>query len=251
MNELEKVGETINVISQQEILDNKFNIYGDFVNPLFLAKDIANWIENKQVTQMVESVDEDEKLMCIINTSGQNRDVWMLTENGLYEVLMLSRKPNAKKFKSGVKEILYNIRTTGGYYIPKTLSSALQLAANQAKQIEEQQKQLEVMQPKADFFDAVANSKTAVPMNDVAKTLAIKGMGRNKLFEFLRDNKILMNNNRPYQKYVDANYFRVIEQHFQKDGEECINFKTLVYQKGIDYIRKIVLNNGNSLAVLK
>ena len=99
------------------------------------------------------------------------------------------------------------------------------------------------MQPKADFFDAVADSKTAVPMNDVAKTLAIKGMGRNKLFEFLRNNKILMNNNRPYQKYVDANYFRVIEQHFQKDGEECINFKTLVYQKGIDYIRKVVLNN--------
>ena len=165
-----------------------------------------------------------------------------------HEVLMLSRKPKAKEFKKGVKKVLHELRTKGevkvNYNIPQTYSQALMLAAKQAEQIEEQTKLIEVQKPKVEFFDAVADSKTAVPMNDVAKVLEIKGMGRNKLFEFLRQNKILMNNNRPFQRYIDAGYFRVVEQHYMKNGEECINFKTLVYQRGVDYIRKAVSNNG-------
>ena len=191
------------------------------------------------------------------NNQKKEQPMYIMTQDGFTFLAMGYNGEKASEFKekyinqfNDMKKQIEEERKNN-FSIPQTYSEALYLAANQAKQIEEQQKQLEVMQPKADFFDAVADSKTAVPMNDVAKTLAIKGMGRNKLFEFLRDNKILMNNNRPYQKYVDANYFRVIEQHFQKDGEECINFKTLVYQRGIDYIRKIVLNNKNSLVVLK
>ena len=98
------------------------------------------------------------------------------------------------------------------------------------------QKVLE-MKAKAEFFDAVTDSKTAIPIGDVAKILDM-GIGRNKLFEFMRDDKILMPDNRPYQRYVDAGYFRVVEQKYDKNGEVCINIKTLVFQKGIDFIRK-------------
>ena len=101
------------------------------------------------------------------------------------------------------------------------------------------------MKPKAEFFDAVAESKDAVSMADVAKVIGHKGMGRNNLFEFLRDKKVLDNHNQPYQRYVDAGYFRVIEQSFYRDGEQCINFKTLVYQKGLDYIRKLLDDTKN------
>ena len=94
------------------------------------------------------------------------------------------------------------------------------------------------MKPKADFFDAVADSKTAISMNDVAKVLAIKGMGRNNLFEFLRDEGILDKFNVPYQRYVDCGWFRVIEQKYMKNGEPQVSIKTLVYQKGVDAIRK-------------
>ena len=66
----------LKIIDQREVLGKDFRIYGTPENPLFLAKDVANWIENKQPTQMVELVDEDEKLKCILNTSGQNRQVW-------------------------------------------------------------------------------------------------------------------------------------------------------------------------------
>ena len=100
----------LQIIEQREILGKQLTMYGDFEEPLFLAKEVAEWIENKQPIQMVELVDEDEKLKCIINTSGQNREMWFLTENGLYEVLMQSRKPIAKQFKKEVKTLLKNIR---------------------------------------------------------------------------------------------------------------------------------------------
>lgn len=97
--------------------------------------------------------------------------------------------------------------------------------------------------PKVEFFDTVADSKTAIEMNQVAKTIDL-GFGRNELFEFLRNKKILMSNNVPYQKYIDLEYFRVIEQKYSKsDGSICINLKTLVYQKGVDFIIKLIKEN--------
>lgn len=88
----------LKIIESREILGKDFKIYGDFDNPLFLAKDVANWIEHNKPNEMVSNVDENEKLKAIISLSGQKREVIMLTEDGLYEVLMLSRKPIAKEF---------------------------------------------------------------------------------------------------------------------------------------------------------
>lgn len=103
---------------------------------------------------------------------------------------------------------------------------------------------IEEMKPKAEFYDDVAGSKDAIEMADVSKVLGIKGMGRNNLFEFLREKGILQQNNRPYQTYVDRGYFRVIEQTYTKpNGDICINIKTLVYQKGVDFIRKKLMEN--------
>jgi phage antirepressor YoqD-like protein len=113
------------------------------------------------------------------------------------------------------------------------------LEASQRKIIK-LQKEIEILKPKALFFDTVADSKTAIEMGIVAKTID-KGYGRNDLFEILRIEKILMANNIPYQKYIDMEYFRVIEQRFSKpDGSICVNTKTLVYQKGIDFIIRVL-----------
>jgi len=97
------------------------------------------------------------------------------------------------------------------------------------------------MKPKADFFDAVADSKGAIELGTAANVLGIKGIGRNKLFQVLRDKKILKDNNEPYREYIDRGYFRTIEQKYSKpDGTTHISIKTLVYQRGLDYIRKIL-----------
>lgn len=107
----------LTVLQKTTLLGKELVVYGDTNNPLFLAKDVAEWLEydNGSINKMLQSVDEDEKLTGTIFRAGQNRQVWMLTENGLYEVLMLSRKPIAKEFKRGVKEILKSIRKTGMY----------------------------------------------------------------------------------------------------------------------------------------
>lgn len=102
----------------------------------------------------------------------------------------------------------------------------------------EKDKIIQLMQPKAEFFDQVTGSENCFDMADVAKVCNL-GIGRNTLFQFLRDNKILRENNTPYQNYVDSGYFRVIESKYSKpDGSININLKTVVYQKGIDFIIK-------------
>mgnify|MGYP002627538756 CR=1 FL=1 len=83
-------------IKTENVLGKEFKIYGTVDEPLFLAKDVAQWIEHSDVSMMLKSVDDDEKLTQTMFVSGQNRNYWFLTENGLYEVLMQSRKPIAK-----------------------------------------------------------------------------------------------------------------------------------------------------------
>lgn len=97
-----------------------------------------------------------------------------------------------------------------------------------------------VMLPKAEFYDTVANTESLFSMADVAKTLDM-GMGRNKLFAFLRDKGILDKDNHPYQKYVDAGYLRLIENHCKAGDNDVVYKCTYVKQRGIDYIRKILL----------
>lgn len=113
---------SIQVLKQTELLGRQFTVYGTAENPLFLAKDVAECIDyakrsngSYNTTMMLQSVDEEEKVANIVDTLGGNQQVWFLTEDGLYEVLMQSRKPIAKQFKKGVKQILHEVRTTGGY----------------------------------------------------------------------------------------------------------------------------------------
>lgn len=105
----------LQVIEERELLGKDFKIYGTLENPLFLARDVAEWIEHSQSIKMIENVDKEEKVMNIVHTLGGNQSAWFLTEDGLYEVLMQSRKPIAKEFKKEVKKILKQIRLTGGY----------------------------------------------------------------------------------------------------------------------------------------
>lgn len=98
--------------------------------------------------------------------------------------------------------------------------------------------------PKVEFFESVAESKDAVEMKAVLSTLNYVAVGRNKLFAILREQKVLQSNNIPYQKYIDAGYFRTIETKKNCGTEVRIFIKTLVYQKGLDYIRKLLNKLG-------
>lgn len=127
------------------------------------------------------------------------------------------------------------------FKVPTTFKEALQLALEQQERIEALELKQEEDRPKVEFYDDVTDSKDTVDMGTVAKVLNIKGVGRNKLFEILRDKKILMSNNQPYQKYIDNGWFRQIESKFNlPNGDIKINIKTVVFQKGVDGISKIL-----------
>lgn len=220
--------------------------------PYFVGNDVANILGYAEPRSTVsKKVDAEDRGVAKIETPSGTQEMTVVNESGLYSLILGSKLESAKKFKRWVtSEVLPSIRKNGGYIANQENMTPEQIVANALivaqKIIEDKDKLIEVMKPKAEFFDAVANSKTAVSMNDVAKVLGIKGYGRNNLFEFLRSIKILDSYNRPYQKYVDCGWFRVIEQRYTKNGEGIVTFKTLVYQRGIDAIRRKIIEHQAS-----
>ena len=130
-----------------------------------------------------------------------------------------------------------------GELTKEDLSDALIKKTIEVKELIEGIKDVE---PKISFHDAVTESDDQIEMSSVAKLLNFKGMGRNKLFELLRTKNILMYNNEPYQEYVGRGYFKVIEQRVDlPNGDLYVNKKTVVFQKGLDYIHKLLLETGH------
>lgn len=117
----------LKVLDEQEVLGKRFRVYGTPEEPLFVAKDVAEQIEYdvSSVNKMLNNVDEDEKVRKNIPTLGGVQESWCLTESGLYEVLMQSRKPVAKQFKKEVKEILKSIRKHGIYATDNVIDNIL------------------------------------------------------------------------------------------------------------------------------
>jgi len=115
----------LKVLQQQQILGKPFTLYGDFENPLFLAKEVAEWITHSNVSMMLQAIDDDEKELHQIGTLNNAYSAWFLTEYGVYEVLMQSRKPIAKQFKKEVKTVLKSIRKYGVYMTSETLEQVI------------------------------------------------------------------------------------------------------------------------------
>lgn len=105
--------------------------------------------------------------------------------------------------------------------------------------------------PKVEFYDTTAKSDDTFDLDNVAKTLNYKNIGRNNLFKILKEQKVLMRNRNPYQKYVDCGYFKIIQQPFDRGGKPGINSKTVVYQKRVDFIKKLLDRLGYKRAFCK
>lgn len=113
------------------------------------------------------------------------------------------------------------------------------------RRIEDANKEIEKLKPAAEFAYQICSSKDAIDIGNCAKVLN-RNIGRNNLFEFLRNRKILQQDNIPYQKYIDSGYFRVIETKYTiPSGETKISLKTLVLQKGVAYINKLLRESEN------
>lgn len=250
---------TTNVVllSTQQILSREVHVYGEFENPLFLAKDVAEWIDYAKtsngafdISNMLKGVDEDEKLIRTIFVSGQNRNVWMLTENGLYEVLMQSRKPIAKQFKKDVKVMLNTIRRHGIYATPEKLYELLAKPESMViilTQLQKEQtlrcnaeKQVCELRPKAELMEKVLDCDEMIDIGQTAKILELP-FGRNTLFVKLREKGVFFKHrNEPKQEYIDKGYFTLREKVIEPNNHDSFTVvKTLVTQRGLEFIARL------------
>ena len=239
----------MNDLIKIEIKDNQQLVSG---------RDLHSFLEigtryNDWINRIVEKYDftENKDFIAItqkrVTAQGNETEF----ENHLMTIAMAKEISMVANTEKGKLARQYFIKCEEAWNSPEMiLARANQI---QAKMIEDStmkiqllETKIEEMQPKADFYDDVADSTNTCDMQTVAKTLNFKGVGRNTLFEILRDSKILQYDNIPYQKYVDRGWFRIIETkyHDKKTSEPRINFKTVVFQKGIEKISNLLKELG-------
>ncbi len=250
----------LQVIKQQLILGKDFKVYGTAENPLFLAKDVAEWIDYSKtsegyynVSKMLMSIDEDEKVTITNSNSGGNK--LYLTEDGLYEVLMQSRKSIAKKFKKEVKAILRQIRITGGYIkVNENMSDfeimarALQISQNTIEKKDEIIKAKDIeLEDKSKFINQISISENSLLVREVAKIACKQGIiiGEKRLWQKLRNWKMIFKNTtEPMQEFIERGYFEVVEG-FKISKEKTFTYHTTkVTGKGQVYIIKKLLEES-------
>lgn len=124
---------------------------------------------------------------------------------------------------------------------PQMLMARALIAADST--IKQQNVYIAQLEPKAEFYDAVASSSDLILIREAAKILAVPNLGQNTLFTILRSLKVLMADNEPYQRYIDRGYFMVRERQYTQRDEVKIARTTMVTQKGLDFLRKLVVAN--------
>lgn len=224
--------------------------------PWLVAKDVCDILELGNTTNALRALDEDEKTNFTNCNVAQNggRAPLIISEPGLYKLIMRSRKPEAKEFQRWVThEVLPQIRKTGGY-IPTSESDsdedimaravlvAQKTIERKNQQIAEQQTRIVELEPKARFADAVAASDGTCLVGELAKMLRQNGMdiGQNRLFRLLQADGYLgksgSNRNVPTQRAMDLGLFRIKETTVtHADGHTTVSRTPKVTGKGQRY----------------
>ena len=212
----------------------------------FVAKDVAEALGyDWHGTSNISHVPEEWRGVRSVRTPSNDQNMAVLSEQGLYFFLARSDKPKALPFQKWIAgTVVPAIRKNGGYLSPTVdfsdpdnIQKILDAWKVDRRKLEEAKSTIVTMQPAHDFGKSLLDAvDTYFTMNEASKILEPEtGMGRNILFAWLRDKKVLRENNTPYQKYIDDGYFRVTEKGTVV-GPKVV---TMVSNRGIDYIRKL------------
>lgn len=226
-------------------------------NPWFVASDVCKALAISNPTVAVQRLEDDERSKLNLGRQG---DTNLINEYGLYSLVLASRKPDAKKFKHWIThDVLPSIRKHGLYAVDELLNDPdLAIKAFTAlKEEREKNKRLaadnERMKPKEIFHDAVAGSKSSIPIGDLAKILKQNGIdiGANRMFKWMRENGFLIKRkgrdwNIPTQKSMNAGLFEVKECTIP--APPYVGRTTLVTGFGQTYFIKKFLGETGSAA---
>lgn len=176
-----------------------------------------------------------------------------IPENIFYRLAMKAKNEAAEKFQAKIAdEVIPSIRKTGGYISGQETMSDSELMAKALivaqRQIDERNKQIAAMQPKALFADAVSASDDCILVRDMAKILRQNGvdLGEKRFYAWLRKNGYLTQDNSPTQRASDLGLFKMHERTISSpDGEIRIRKTTKVTGKGQRYFIKKFLGQSN------
>lgn len=208
--------------------------------PWFAAIDVCAVLEIGNVSQALTRLDDDE--FTLIWNEG--REMNMITESGLYSLVLGSRKPEAKTFKRWVThEVLPSIRKTGSYGTPaldlnaldpRTLALAILEESDRANAAE---KQLAIAAPKAEAFQQFIEADGSLSLGAVANMYKV---GRQTLFDWLKLAKIIQPDRRPYQDY--AHWFEVKATSFERSsGMSGVSYSSKLLPSGVDPLYKLLV----------
>lgn len=230
----------------------------------FVAKDVCDILEIKNSRDAVSRLDDDEKGVVLTDTPGGRQKLQVVNEFGLYNLVLTSRKPEAKEFKRWIThEVIPSIRKHGAYMTPETIEKVLtdpdtiiKLATNLKEEQEKRrlaEKKIEEQKPKVLFAEAVETSKSSVLVGELAKILNQNGVdiGQNRLFKWLRDNGYLIrqkgeNFNLPTQYSMDLGLFEIKKRTINNpDGSIRTTRTPKVTGKGQIYFVKKFLSDAS------
>ena len=211
-----------------------------------VGKDVAERLGYQNPSKaLIDHVDAEDKLNNESLSSLGQRGGWLINESGLYSLVLGSKLPNAKKFKRWVtSEVLPAIRKHGGYLTPEKVEEALLnpdvliRLATELKDEREQRKALEGQiaedKPYTGFGRAIAASSDAILVREFAKLANNAGIpiGQNRLYRWLRANSYLMQDNKPYQRYIDNGWFALRESTVTTIKGDLLRTTTLITGKG-------------------
>ena len=193
-------------------------IPGDDGQPLWVAKDVLSDLGYTWGGDRISHVPEEWRGVRSVRTPSGTQEMTVLTEQGLYFFLGRSDKPAALPFQKWVAgTVVPSIRKTGSYsvapafQVPKTLSEALRLAADQQDQIERQTLQIEAAAPKVAFVDSFVEKSQTQPLRAVAKVLGVK---EKDFVRVLIEKKVLYRlagKLTPAQEHMEAGRFEIKE----------------------------------------
>ena len=224
--------------------------------PWFIGKDVAEILGYSNTKDAIaKHVDDEDKLGSQIATSGQNRNMTIINESGLYSLILSSKMPKAKEFKRWVtSEVIPAIRKTGGYIAgsenmtdAEIMAKAVLVAQNTIRQRDQRIKELEsdvaAAKPKVLFADAVSASDSTILIGDLAKILKQNGhpIGQKRLFCWMREQGYLIKRqgadyNSPTQRAMEMGLFKIKETAIShSDGHVSVSKTTKVTGKGQQY----------------
>nr|DAF00584.1 MAG TPA: repressor domain protein [Caudoviricetes sp.] len=208
--------------------------------PWFVAADVCNVLDLSNPTIAVSRLDEDERAKFNLGRQG---DATIVNEPGLYTLVLGSRKPEAKAFKRWIThDVIPSIRKTGSYtMLPQDYISALKaLVASEEERLALQEKNREML-PKAEYYDAVRDTKSVMQVKELSAYLSSNGVkiGRNRLFSLLRNDGYICRagptKNLPTQDSLDMGLMEVKQSKYLHNGEVEIRSTTYVTQRGLEY----------------